>query len=66
MTAAETAQLQRSFRAPRAIFWTGFLLRVAVIALGHTYRIRPIDAHFEMGFEAGRIARSLVLSLIHI
>jgi hypothetical protein len=48
------------FRAPRAIFWTGFLLRVACIAIGHTYRIRLIGGHFDFGFEAGRIARSLV------
>lgn len=37
-----------------------FLLRVACIAIGHTYRIRVIDDHFDFGFEAGRIARSLV------
>ena len=48
------------FRAPAAIFWAGFALRVAVILLGHTYRIRPLDDHFDFGFEAGRIARSLV------
>lgn len=49
-----------SFRAPRAIFWVAFLLRVACIVIGHTYRIRLIDDHFDFGFEAGRIARSLV------
>lgn len=38
----------------------GFALRVAVIAIGHTYRIRVIGDHFNFGFEAGRIARSLV------
>ena len=48
------------FRAPSAIFWAAFLLRVAVIILGHTYRIRPDDHHFDFGFEAGRIAQSLV------
>jgi hypothetical protein len=48
------------FRAPAAIFWVGFLLRVACIAIGHTYRIRLEDDHFNFGFEAGRIARSLV------
>jgi hypothetical protein len=37
-----------------------FALRVACIAIGHTYRIRVIDDHFDFGFEAGRIARSLV------
>jgi len=38
----------------------GFLLRVACIAIGHTYRIRVIKDHFDFGFEAGRIAQSLV------
>ena len=36
-----------------------FALRVACIAIGHTYRIRVIGNHFDFGFEAGRIARSL-------
>jgi hypothetical protein len=49
-----------SFRAPRAIFWVAFLLRVACIVIGHTYRVAPLDDHFKFGFEAGRIARSLV------
>jgi hypothetical protein len=38
----------------------GFLVRVACIAIGHTYRVRVIDHHFDFGFEAGRIAQSLV------
>ena len=50
----------KRFRAPAALFWAAFGLRVAVILVGHTYRIRPDDAHFDFGFEAGRIARSLV------
>ena len=49
----------KSFRAPRSIFWVAFALRVACIAIGHTYRIRVIGNHFDFGFEAGRIARSL-------
>jgi hypothetical protein len=47
------------FRAPRVIFWTAFLLRVAYITLGHTYRITPINNHFEFGWETGRVAASL-------
>ena len=43
-----------------AIFWVAFLLRVLSILVGHTYRIRLDDGHFDFGFEAGRIARSLV------
>ena len=48
------------FRAPVTIFWVAFALRVACVVIGHTYRVRPNDAHFDFGFEAGRIARSLV------
>jgi hypothetical protein len=41
------------------IFWVGFALRVVVILVGHTYRIRTEQGNFDYGFEAGRIARSL-------
>lgn len=51
----------KSFRAPRSIFWVAFVLRVACIIIGHTYRVRVINDHFNFGFEAGRIAKSLVL-----
>jgi len=50
----------KRFRAPWAIFWTALALRLAVIVVGHTYRVNPADDHFQFGFEAGRIARSLV------
>ncbi len=36
-----------------------FLLRLAVISLGHTYRITPRRDHFQFGWEMGRIARSI-------
>ena len=49
-----------SFRAPWVIFWVGFGLRMACILIGQTYRIHSLHDHFEYGFEAGRIARSLV------
>jgi 4-amino-4-deoxy-L-arabinose transferase-like glycosyltransferase len=45
---------------PWAIFWVGFGLRVLVILVGHQYKIRMDQANFNFGFEAGRIARSLV------
>jgi hypothetical protein len=49
------------FRAPWSLFWVGLTLRVLVILIGHTYRIRvPMD-HFGFGWEMGRIARSLYL-----
>jgi hypothetical protein len=38
-----------------------FLLRVAVILIGHTYKVRSEYHNFNFGFEAGRIAQSLVL-----
>ncbi len=57
---SESTKPKRRFRAPSAIFWTALGLRLAVILLGHTYRIRPDDHHFDFGFEAGRIAQSLV------
>ena len=50
----------QSFRAPKTIFWTAFALRLAVILIGHTYKIRVDQEHFNFGFEAGRIARALV------
>ena len=49
-----------SFRAPWVIFWTGFAVRVACILIGHTYRIHTIDDHWDFGYEAGRIARSVI------
>jgi hypothetical protein len=33
---------------------------VVAILIGHTYKIRATDDHFDYAFEAGRIARSLV------
>src|SRR5947199_9061930 len=36
-----------------------FLLRLAVITIGHTYRITPRRDHFQFGWEMGRIARAI-------
>jgi 4-amino-4-deoxy-L-arabinose transferase-like glycosyltransferase len=36
-----------------------FLLRLAVITIGHTYRITPRRDHFQFGWEMGRLARAL-------
>ncbi len=36
-----------------------FLLRVAWILIGHTYKIKPTDENFGFGWEMGRIAASL-------
>ncbi|HXC95652.1 MAG TPA: hypothetical protein VNU92_08115 [Edaphobacter sp.] len=47
------------FRAPIAMFWAGFLIRVLYITIVHTYRIRPEEDHLQFGWEMGRIARAL-------
>ncbi len=41
------------------IVLVAFLLRLAVITVGHTYRITPRRDHFQFGWEMGRIARSI-------
>ncbi len=43
------------------IILIAFLLRIAVIVIGHTYRISPRRDHFQFGWEMGRIARSIAL-----
>ncbi|MBE7182070.1 MAG: hypothetical protein INR71_12850, partial [Terriglobus roseus] len=45
--------------AGRRMFLFGFVLRVLYLTLAHTYRFRPIQDHFQFGWEMGRIARSL-------
>jgi len=51
---------QSAFRAPLAIFWAGFLVRVVYITIAHTYRFSPFEDHFTFGYEMARIARALV------
>jgi 4-amino-4-deoxy-L-arabinose transferase-like glycosyltransferase len=41
------------------IILVAFLLRFAVITIGHTYRITPRRDHFQFGWEMGRLARSI-------
>jgi len=63
----ETRQLglrQRSDKHTRRrfiffIFLLAFTLRIAVIVIGHTYRINPLRDHFQYGWEMGRLARSI-------
>src|SRR5438477_4453267 len=38
-----------------------FLLRLAVITVGHTYQITPRRDHFQYGWEMGRLARSIAI-----
>jgi 4-amino-4-deoxy-L-arabinose transferase-like glycosyltransferase len=47
------------FRSVWAIVLVAFLLRLATITVGHTYRIRPLRDHFQFGWEMGRLARSI-------
>jgi hypothetical protein len=49
-------------RARNSFFWMtaiAFLLRFALIILGHTYRFNTHDNHFSFGWEMGRIARAI-------
>lgn len=51
---------RRSFRGSVwLIVLVAFALRVAVITVGHTYRITPRRDHFQFGWEMGRLARSI-------
>src|SRR5579872_2575864 len=64
LTAATTNRPEESARQPlhRSIFFIvliAFLLRLAVITIGHTYRITPRRDHFQFGWEMGRLARSI-------
>ncbi len=45
-----------------SFFWlviVAFLLRLALIVIGHTYEFKTIDDNFSFGYEMGRIGRSL-------
>jgi len=56
----EGKSTKQSFR--RSILFIvliAFLLRLAVITIGHTYRITPRRDHFQFGWEMGRLSRSI-------
>ena len=59
MHGSQSAERSKLFKAPSAMFWAGFLIRVLYITLVHTYRIRPEEDHLQFGWEMGRIARAL-------
>ena len=59
-------RLQRFFvpvgagiKAPWRVFWVAFFVRLLYMTLAHTYRVKPLDANFGFGYEAGRIAQAL-------
>ena len=62
-TSPETVEAQRERRSFCHSIWfivmVAFLLRLAVITIGHTYRITPRRDHFQFGWEMGRLARSI-------
>jgi 4-amino-4-deoxy-L-arabinose transferase-like glycosyltransferase len=41
------------------IFWVGLIVRIAYMTLAHTYKVTRYEDHFEFGWEAARIARSV-------
>jgi hypothetical protein len=47
--------------SPRVIFLTALLVRLVYITVAHSYRFHPLMDHFEFGWEAGRVGRSLAL-----
>src|SRR5271155_1130446 len=57
---SESASYAGRIRAAWPIFWTALLVRVLYMTLAHTYRIRPYEDHFDLGWEMARIARALV------
>src|SRR5690242_3641465 len=59
-TLPKTAQ-QSWWQSIFFIVLAAFILRLAVITIGHTYRITPRRDHFQFGWEMGRIARSIAL-----
>src|SRR5438132_809846 len=58
---ANNSDPSKLFQSPAFIVIVALVLRLAVIVLGHTYRITPRRDHFQFGWEMGRIARSIAL-----
>src|SRR6202163_4232115 len=59
-----SADVKRQRPWPHSVLFIvliALLLRLAVITIGHTYRITPRRDHFQFGWEMGRIARSIAL-----
>src|ERR1700675_1461362 len=64
LTVAEAKRPKESANPPLRhsllfIVLIALLLRLAVITIGHTYRITPRREHFQFGWEMGRLARSI-------
>ena len=52
---AEDAPARLTWR----MFWVGLIVRVVYMTLLHTWKMRPVDDHFDFGWEMGRIGRAL-------
>jgi 4-amino-4-deoxy-L-arabinose transferase-like glycosyltransferase len=63
LTAAESKGMEKSgqpfYHSIAFIVLIALFLRLAVITVGHTYRITPRRDHFQFGWEMGRLARSI-------
>jgi 4-amino-4-deoxy-L-arabinose transferase-like glycosyltransferase len=71
MAQASPLQVQNSARAKLQRWWThartsffwmaaiAFLLRLALILIGHTYKFKAYDHDFSFGWEMGRIGRAI-------
>jgi len=59
MSQSSAPAADSSFRAPKILFWTAFLVRIAYIVLAHSYHTPPYNNHFEFGWENGRVAASV-------
>jgi 4-amino-4-deoxy-L-arabinose transferase-like glycosyltransferase len=57
----ESRSAQGQLRSHSLLFIVliALLLRLAVVTIGHTYRITPRRDHFQFGWEMGRVARSI-------
>jgi hypothetical protein len=60
---SDSVSIQSWWKSARtSLFWMfviAFLLRLALIVLGHTYRFRAYDNDFSFGWEMGRIGRAI-------
>jgi len=49
------------FSTPWVIFLVALVVRLIYVTVAHSYRFHALEDHFEFGWEAGRIGRSLAL-----
>lgn len=53
--------IRERLSSPWAIFWVGLVVRLIYVTVARSYRFHPALDHFEFGWEAGRVGRSLAL-----